>query len=99
MPTTETRPTKKRSTKAKTDETKAPKKAAKAPKTIKGEQDGPLIEASATNGVTVDKLRLELDHVATTSGYEKYSPPSGTGCVGQLYVPHGAKSVKVLVEY
>lgn len=91
MAATETRPAKKRG--KTTDE--APKAKAKVVKPIKSED----VEEAGSNGTTVDKLKIELEHVNTTTRYEKFSPPEGSGCVGQFYAPPGAKTVKVLIEY
>jgi len=71
-------------------------KREEAPKTI-SKPEG-IEEASATNGDDVDRLRLSLEHTKSTTRYERFDVPAESGCIGALYVPKGAKSVKILIE-
>lgn len=84
-------------TEAKTTRPRA-RKAAAVPATPKTITKAEAIEVEASNGVTVDKLRVELESAGDTKRWAKFTAPDGSGCVGSLYVPLGAKSVKVLVE-
>lgn len=68
---------------------------AETPKTVKSEA---VEAATVTPDAVVSKLKVELDYTDTTRRYEKFTAPDGSGCQGSLYVPLGAKSVKVLVE-
>lgn len=76
--------------------TTAPAKAKETPKAIKSE----AVEAVAVEEGTakVEKLIVELVFDDTTRRYEKFKAPEDSGCVGTLYVPLGAKTVKVLIE-
>lgn len=46
---------------------------------------------------TVDKFTVELSKIGETKQYGKFVFPEGSGCVGTVYAPLGAKTVKVLV--
>lgn len=71
-------------------------KAKETPKAIKSE----AVEAVAVEEGTakVEKLIVELVFDDTTRRYEKFKAPEDSGCVGTLYVPLNAKTVKVLIE-
>lgn len=90
---THTRPARKRT--AATAENKLVAKAASRP--TKATKAVAAVEV-AEDADTVQKFRVELVHVKTTSNYERFEPPKSSGCTGAFYAPLGATSISVLVK-
>ena len=54
----------------------------------------PPVEAAAET----QRITFAMEEQPETKTWAKFVPPADSGCVGQLYVPKGAKVVKVLIE-
>lgn len=78
---------------ARTRNTAAAKAApAKATKAAPAKAAEPEVEAAE-----VESVVFNMDQLDDTKTYSVFTPPVGSGCVGKLYVPHGAVEVKVKI--